>query len=160
MTILIHIYKYTQRHTNDLSLFCPDCVVSMCASATFRRCGTAVSSPACGPSPTSAVRRLCPFSARCRKFTLRLVHPLQLPPVCLGPAWTKPLVLTSTFIPCRWEKSACSAADRPDWPRTWRKLVRKWTRGIRPILNITMRTFKSSSAHGQHCYITFNLAIN
>lgn len=43
-----------------------------------------------------------------------------------------------------------SAADHLDWPRTWRKLARKWTRGIRPILYTTTRTSNLSSAHGEH----------
>lgn len=52
----------------SLSLLCVD---SMCASATFRRFGTAASSLACDLSPTSAVHPLCPSSAHCRKFILR-----------------------------------------------------------------------------------------
>lgn len=44
----------------------------------------------------------------------------------------------------RWVKWESSAADHLDWPRTWRKLASRWTRGIRPILYITMRTSNST----------------
>lgn len=66
------------RRSNDNCLYidhsfplCPhnECADSTCASVTFRKCGTAASSPACAPSPTSAVHPLCPSSARCRRST-------------------------------------------------------------------------------------------
>lgn len=47
---------------------------------------------------------------------------------------------------CRWIKLGFSAVDRRAWPRTWRNLARKWTRGIKPILYITMRISELSSA--------------
>jgi len=75
---------------------------------------------------------------------------LQLPRVCL-----KQYINTSACSPtcitiCRWVNSVSSAADHLDWPRTWRKLARRWTRGIRPISCITMRTSDLPLGVGRH----------
>lgn len=159
-----HAYEWSQtaplildhlKTTNDPSPLSLCHVNSMCVSATFRRCGIAVSSLACGPSPTSAVHPWCPFSAHYRKFTLRSVlHPYSFTS-CFSEtlpsslAWTKFIHyfnIKICFIFYRLVKSVYSAVDHLDWPRMWRKLASRWTRGIRPILNITMRTSNLSSA--------------
>lgn len=125
------------------------CVCSMCVSVTSKKCGTAVSSPAYDPSPTLGVRPSSPSSAHCRKFTQRSVHfpLLQLLCDCLKLCPGLQSVAEELFqhlniklCSIRWLKLACSAAGRPDWPKTWRKLVSRWTRGIRPISSITTRT--------------------
>lgn len=58
-------------------------------------------------------------------------------------------LMNSVVISCRWVKLVCSAVDHLDWPRMWRKLVSRWTRGIRLTSCITMRTSNWSSALDQ-----------
>lgn len=82
--------------------------------------------------------------------SLQEVHPEVSPSsifVCLMSTWNiHQLTFTVYIIFCRWVKLACSAAGHLEWPRTWRKRASRWTRGIRPILYITMRTSNGSSA--------------
>lgn len=80
------------------------------------------------------------------------VSPLPLSPTsCFcetphsTPAWTEWINYVNFEIYnifCRWVKLVYSAVDHLDWPRMWRKPASRWTKGIKPILCITMRTSK------------------
>lgn len=126
-----------------LFVFCVVCLLSMCVSVTSKRCGTAVSSLACGPSLTLAVHHLCPFLTLYRKFILRSAF-VDVFHLFLAHThhWNKNSFNSEmcTFFFCRWVKWAYSAADHQDWPKMWRKHVSRWTRRIKLILFITMRT--------------------
>lgn len=114
------------------------CVCSTCVSAIFKKCGTAASSPASGPSPTLAARPSSPFLAPCRRFIQRSgLHPSLF---TRRRTWVDYSNVWICIIFFRWVKLECSAVVLQDWPKMWRKLASRWTRGIRPISYITMKT--------------------
>lgn len=96
---------------------------STCASATSRRCGTAASSPACGPSPTLAVHLLSLSSAHCRRSTPRYNNRPYLYPA--GGGNCKILVNSFFYFYCKVGKIGVFSCGPPGLTKNVEKACQK-----------------------------------